>query len=204
MLELLDEATLQVVDRAQATTHARQGNALVVAQADGPGADLEIAAIADVLGKEATWVEQAVDEESAARLVSARRLALPSIETFGHALIEDICVPRSRLADAFAGVAEIAARHDVRIYSFAHAGDGNLHPIIGYDTEDAPAAVEAAGDDLFALALDLGGTVTGEHGIGVLKRRWLARELGSESLALQHAIKHAFDPRGILNVGKGF
>jgi len=209
MLELLDEATLQVVDRAQGTTHARLGNALVVAQADGPGAEAEITAIADVLGKEATWVEQAVDEDSAARLVSARRLALPSIELLGHALIEDICVPRSRLAEAFAGVHRIAARHGVRIYSFAHAGDGNLHPIIGYDTDadtdtdTVPTAVEAAGDDLFALALELGGTVTGEHGIGVLKRAWLARELGQVSAGLQRAIKDAFDPRGVLNPGKG-
>jgi glycolate oxidase len=203
MLELLDAATLDVVDRAQGTGHAALGSALVVAQADGPGAAEEIGAIADVLGKEATWVEQAVDDASAARLVSARRLALPSIEAFGHALIEDICVPRSRLAEAFAGVTEIAARRDVRIYSFAHAGDGNLHPIIGYDAETVPAAVEAAGDDLFDLALSLGGTVTGEHGVGVLKRAWLARELGPESLALQQAIKHAFDPQGILNPGKG-
>jgi glycolate oxidase len=206
MLELLDEATLRVVDSAQGTQHALLGNALVVAQADGPGAEDEIAAIADVLGKEATWVERAVDDESAARLVAARRLALPSIEAFGHALIEDICVPRSRLADAFAGVAAISARHDVQIYSFAHAGDGNLHPIIGYaDTaEGVPPAVVAAGDDLFALALELGGTVTGEHGVGVLKRDWLARELGPESLAVHHALKQALDPRGILNPGKGF
>jgi glycolate oxidase len=206
MLELLDEATLGVVDRAQGTRHSRLGNALVVAQADGSGAEDEIAAIADLLGKDATWVERAVDDESAARLVSARRLALPSIEAFGHALIEDICVPRSRLAEAFAGVAEIGARHDVQIYAFAHAGDGNLHPIIGYAPigDGVPPAVVAAGDDLFALALALGGTVTGEHGIGVLKRDWLARELGPESLAIHHALKRAFDPLGILNPGKGF
>jgi glycolate dehydrogenase FAD-linked subunit len=206
MLELLDEATLLVVDRAQGTSHARLGSALVVAQSDGPGAQEEIAAIADILGKDATWVERAVDDQSAARLVSARRLALPSIEAFGHALIEDICVPRSRLADAFAGVAEISARHEVQIYAFAHAGDGNLHPIIGYasTSDGVPPAAVAAGDDLFALALDLGGTVSGEHGIGVLKRGWLARELGPESLAIHHALKQAFDPLAILNPGKGY
>ena len=204
MLELLDEATVRVVDRAQGTQHARLGPSIVVAQADGPGAADEIAAIADVLGKESTWVERAVDDASAERLVSARRLALPSIETEGRALIEDICVPRSRLAEAFARVREIAARRGVRIYSFAHAGDGNLHPIIGYQGDDVPAAVEAAGDDLFTLALDLGGTVTGEHGVGVLKRSWLARELGPASLELHHSIKWAFDPHGILNPGKGF
>ena len=94
----------------------------------------------------------------------------------------------------------------MRIYSFAHAGDGNLHPIIGYDAspDGVPPAVVAAGDDLFALALDLGGTVTGEHGVGVLKRAWLARELGPESLEIHHAIKQAFDPLGILNPGKAY
>lgn len=90
----------------------------------------------------------------------------------------------------------------MRIYSFAHAGDGNLHPIVGYETLDA--AVRRAGDDLFALALDLGGTVTGEHGVGLLKRDWLAREAGPEVLDVQAAVKAALDPQGILNPGKAF
>jgi glycolate oxidase len=206
MLELLDEATLRVVDRAQGTDFAARGGALVIAQADGTGAEREIAGIAEVLGKEATWVEQAVDEASTARLVAARRLALPSIEASGRALIEDICVPRARLADAFAGVAAIARAHEVEIYSFAHAGDGNLHPIISYphDAEGVPDQVVEAGDAVFALALRLGGTVTGEHGVGVLKRRWLARELGPASLDVHRSIKQALDPRGILNPGKAY
>ncbi len=206
MLELLDQATLRVVDRAQGTELAARGGALVIAQADGAGVEQEIAGIAEVLGKEATWIEQAVDEASTARLVAARRLALPSIEASGRALIEDICVARSRLADAFAGVAEIAHAHQVEIYSFAHAGDGNLHPIISYphDADGVPQAVVAAGDAVFALAVRLGGTVTGEHGVGVLKRGWLARELGPASLAVHRSVTQALDPRGILNPGKAY
>lgn len=206
MLELLDAATLEVVDAATGTDLASRGRALVIAQADGPAAESEIAAIADVLGKEATWCERGVDAASSDRLVAARRQALPAIERLGRAAIEDVCVPRSRLVEAFAGVEAIAARHGVRIYSFAHAGDGNLHPIIGYDAADPvpPPAVQAAADDVFALALELGGTVTGEHGIGTLKRDWLAREAGPDVLGLQQAVKDAFDPRGILNPGKGF
>jgi glycolate oxidase len=207
MLELLDRRTLEVVDRVQGTDYADRGGALVIAQADGASAATEIAAIAAVLGKEATWVEQAVDADSSERLVEARRLALPSIQALGEALIEDICVPRSRLADAFRGVEEIADRHRVRIYSFAHAGDGNLHPIVGYETGPGgglPPAVVAAGDDLFELALRLGGTITGEHGVGTLKRAWLAREVGPDVLALHQRIKSALDPAGILNPGKGF
>ncbi|WP_027928865.1 FAD-binding oxidoreductase [Amycolatopsis thermoflava] len=202
VLELLDGATLEVVDRAQGTDLAARGGALVIAQADGPAAEEEITAIAEVLAEEATWSEWSDDAESAERLLFARRMALPSIERFGRALIEDICVPRSRLAEAFAGVSRIAAAHGVRIYSFAHAGDGNLHPIVGYETLDA--AVRRAGDDLFALALDLGGTVTGEHGVGLLKRDWLAREAGPEVLSVQAAVKAALDPQGILNPGKAF
>ena len=204
MLELLDQATLQVVDDAQGTAYAQRGGALVIAQADGPAAQTEIEAIAEVLGKEATWIEQGVDEEASARLVAARRLALPSIETKGSVLIEDICVPRSRLAEAFAGVEEVARRRNVRIYSFAHAGDGNLHPLIGYPAGPVPKEVIAAGDDIFGIALDLGGTVTAEHGIGLLKRSWLAREVGPEALGVHRAIKAALDPRGILNPGKGY
>ncbi|MFD4248960.1 FAD-binding oxidoreductase [Amycolatopsis thermoflava] len=202
VLELLDGATLEVIDRAQGTDLAARGGALVIAQADGPAAEEEITAIAKVLAEEATWSEWSDDAESAERLLFARRMALPSIERFGRALIEDICVPRSRLAEAFAGVSRIAATHGVRIYSFAHAGDGNLHPIVGYETLDA--AVRRAGDDLFALALDLGGTVTGEHGVGLLKRDWLAREAGPEVLSVQAAVKAALDPQGILNPGKAF
>ncbi|MFJ8816510.1 FAD-binding oxidoreductase [Amycolatopsis thermoflava] len=203
LLELLDGATLEVIDRAQGTDLATRGRALVIAQADGPSADEEITAIAKVLAEEATGSEHAVDPESSERLLFARRMALPSIERFGRALIEDICVPRSRLAEAFEGVARIAAAHDVRIHTFAHAGDGNLHPIVSYDGP-LTSEVHHAGDDLFSLALDLGGTVTGEHGIGLLKRNWLAREVGPDVLDVHTAIKTALDPRGILNPGKGF
>jgi glycolate oxidase len=145
-----------------------------------------------------------VDAESSERLLFARRMALPSIERFGRALIEDICVPRSRLADAFRGVERVAREHDVAIYAFAHAGDGNLHPIVAYDGPELPDTVRRAGDDLFALALELGGTVSGEHGIGLLKRDWLAREVGPDVTAVYGSVKAALDPHGILNPGKGF
>ena len=205
MLELLDHATLAIIDRAQGSDLAVRGGALLIAQADGPGAHQEIAAITEVLSKEATWVEQAADDAAAERLLSARRLALPSIEAFGRVLIEDICVPRSRLADAFEGVSRIAASTGVAIYSFAHAGDGNLHPLISYDSAlaEPPPAVHDAADAIFGLALELGGTVTGEHGIGLLKREWLAREVGPDVLAVHHDLKAALDPHGILNPGKG-
>jgi glycolate oxidase len=206
VLELLDSATLGVIDRAQGTDFLRRGRVVVIAQADGPGAGFEIAAIAEVLAKEAITVETSSDPETSQRLLAARRLALPSIERFGRVLIEDIAVPRSRLTEAFAGVAEIGARFEVDVFTFAHAGDGNLHPILSYDVAHAepPKNVQAAADEIFRLALDLGGTVTGEHGVGTLKRDWLAREVGPNGLAVHAAIKNALDPRGVLNPGKGF
>ncbi|MFD9701755.1 FAD-binding oxidoreductase [Lentzea sp. NPDC059081] len=206
VLELLDSATVNVIDRAQGTDYAARGKALVIAQADGAAAEAEIAAIADVLGKEATWTSTASDAATSEQLLFARRMALPSIERFSRALIEDICVPRSRLAEAFQGVERIARTRGVDIYSFAHAGDGNLHPIIAYDrsAQRLPDAVREAGDDIFALALDLGGTVTGEHGVGLFKRDWLAREVGADVLDVHATLKSALDPRGILNPGKGF
>ncbi|MEO9327956.1 FAD-linked oxidase C-terminal domain-containing protein [Gordonia aurantiaca] len=126
---------------------------------------------------------------------------MPSIEEYGRALIEDICVPRSRLPEAFDAISEIGRRHGVDVFGFAHAGDGTIHSILAFDRDEPQ--VSAAADDIFGLAIDLGGTVSGEHGIGVLKRDSLAREIGPESLAVQRAIKDALDQRGILNPGKG-
>jgi glycolate oxidase len=92
----------------------------------------------------------------------------------------------------------------VLIATVAHAGDGNLHPVFVFDREqaDVPAHVWAAADEVFRAAIDLGGTLTGEHGVGILKRRWLADELGPESMAVHRAIKDALDPAGIMNPGK--
>ncbi|GAB2608544.1 FAD-linked oxidase [Paractinoplanes abujensis] len=195
LAELLDEATLDAVDPALRAA----GAALLIVQTDG-GPD-EAARALEVLTKGATTIRSATDP---APLLAARRQALPAIERLGRPLIEDIAVPRSRLAEAVRAIETIAARHDVPICTLAHAGDGNIHPIIvaGRHGEPVPDAAHRAADDIFALALDLGGTVTGEHGIGVLKRAWLRRELGDTSLDLHHRIKSLFDPHGILNPGK--
>ncbi|GAB2573088.1 FAD-binding oxidoreductase [Microlunatus antarcticus] len=203
-LELVDGATLAAIDAAQGSDLATRGQAFVLVQTDGFAAEAELAVAAAELRRLGGQVQVTTDDAEAERLMSARRLALPSIERLGRVLIEDIAVPRSQLAEAVRGVAAIAKSTGVRIFTFAHAGDGNLHPIIAVASEDAGhlAAVDRAADAVFALALRLGGTVSGEHGVGLLKRGWLDAELGPRSRDLQHGIKAVFDPLNLLNPGK--
>ena len=119
-------------------------------------------------------------------------------------LTEDVCLPRGRLAEMLARVDEIGTRHDVLIANIAHAGDGNLHPLLITEHGDDAARLraQAAFEEIVNTAIDLGGTVTGEHGVGLLKRAGMHRELGPGALAMQRAVKAALDPRDILNPGK--
>jgi glycolate oxidase len=144
------------------------------------------------------------DEAESAQLLDVRRMAFNAIERTGSCLIEDVCVPRSKLPDMFDAVERIAAKYGVQVPTVAHAGDGNLHPVFVFDRglPEIPAEVWSAADEVFREALEFGGTLTGEHGVGTLKRHWLGRELGPESMAVHHAIKNALDPLGILNPGK--
>jgi glycolate oxidase len=104
----------------------------------------------------------------------------------------------------FAAIGQIEGRYGITIPTVAHAGDGNLHPNFVFEGDEVPAAIWSAADELFLAALRLGGTLTGEHGIGLLKRRWLRDELGDDQVALQRQVKAVFDPLGILNPGKVF
>ncbi|MFI6480794.1 FAD-linked oxidase C-terminal domain-containing protein [Nonomuraea sp. NPDC050663] len=142
-----------------------------------------------------------------------RRLIAPAISRVAAgvggvptAFIEDVAVPRSELAALIDRVEEIAAAHGLFIGTTGHAGDGNLHPIVVFDSADPVMAEHAATayDEIMAAGLELGGTITGEHGVGLLKRDWLARELDPAALLLQRGVKTLFDPTGILNPGKVF
>jgi len=177
----------------------------VLVQTDGEAADKEaraaLAIITDFGGTASMTTEP---RRRAKRMLAVRRAMHPAMEALGQVLIEDIAVPRSQLVAMFAAIRRISESYGVPIPTVAHAGDGNLHPNLIYSGDDVPDVIWAAAGELFEAALELGGTLTGEHGIGTLKRRWLADELGDEQVALQRRIKAAFDPRGILNPGKIF
>jgi glycolate oxidase len=152
----------------------------------------------------ATFVAHSADEAEGELLIVARRLAFPALERQGATLLDDVGVPLSRIAELLAAVERIAEQRGVLIGTFGHAGDGNMHPTLVFDRDDPEAVARAKGafDDILRVVLDLGGTITGEHGVGTLKRPFLAAQLGPESVRLHRAIKDALDPLGILNPGK--
>ncbi len=208
LLELIDQNTLRSINEWKHMALDDDMAAMLLAQADGIDANECAAALgAQFEAAGADFVAISSDPEEAAQLLEIRRLALPAAERLGTCLVEDVGVPRSKLPEMFERLEQIAADHQVRVLTVAHAGDGNLHPIFVFDpTADGtvPANIWAAADEVFRAALDLGGTLTGEHGVGVLKRRWLELELGADVMDVHRSIKKALDPAGILNPGKGF
>ncbi|MEQ6897107.1 FAD-linked oxidase C-terminal domain-containing protein [Microbacterium sp. KR10-403] len=203
VMELMDATCLAAAHRLLQLDPPAGGAQLTV-QADGAASADEAAEIAQVLRDAGGAVEVSRDEAEGERLLAIRRAMHPAMETLGTTLIEDVSVPRSRLAEMFDEIARVEREHGVVIPTVAHAGDGNLHPNFIFDGDEVPQPIWDAADDLFHAALRLGGTLTGEHGIGVLKSRWLAAELGDDQWQLQRRIKDVFDPQGILNPGKVF
>jgi glycolate oxidase len=176
----------------------------LLTQFDGLSAATDAAAAAELIRDAGGSVRVSADAEQGERLLAIRRAFHPALEATGRVLIEDVSVPRSRMPEMFAAIERISERYGIPIPTVAHAGDGNLHPNFVYSGAEVPAVVWDAANDLFRTAIELGGTLTGEHGVGVLKRRWLADELGPDSYDLQVKLKSVFDPLGILNPGKVF
>ena len=147
---------------------------------------------------------RAQDAAEADMLREGRRMAHWALEAMGASRMEDVVVPRSRVPDLLRAIHEIGRRHGLEIGVFGHAGDGNLHPSFVFDRDDptGPARLQLAEEDLYRATLALGGSVTGEHGIGVIKRSWLEATRGPDAVRVMRAIKAALDPLGILNPGK--
>jgi len=204
IMELMDATSLAAVHRLLGLGSPAAGAAQLTVQTDGPAADAEAEAIARALTDAGGAVRVAADDAEADLLWRIRRSMHPAMETLGTTLIEDVSVPRSALPAMFDEIARIERAHGLVIPTVCHAGDGNLHPNFVFDGPDVPDVVWRAADELFRAALRLGGTLTGEHGVGVLKRRWLRGELGDDQWELQRQITRVFDPTGILNPGKVF
>ncbi len=207
IMELVGESAMAGIAAYLRIEHP--GGSQLIIQTDGAGAALEAEAIFAIITSLGGVGELSLDTVEGEKLFATRRAFHPSMAALGTVLIEDVCVPRSQMPAMFAAIGEIERKYNITIPTVAHAGDGNLHPNFvfngeGPDGAEVPAVIWAAADELFQAALRLGGTLTGEHGIGLLKRRWLRDELGDDQLTLQRQIKHLFDPLGILNPGKVF
>lgn len=204
IMELMDAASLTAVHALLALPTPNPGTAQLTIQTDGPAAAAEADAIAAILRAHDGITVVSHDREEGERLLAVRRSMHAAMASLGTTLIEDVSVPRSAMPAMFDEIARIEREYDIVIPTVAHAGDGNLHPNFIFEGTQTPPHVWAAADELFRAAIRLGGTLTGEHGIGVLKRRWLADELGDDQWQLQRQIAAVFDPLGILNPGKVF
>ncbi|BBY70985.1 oxidoreductase [Mycobacterium paraintracellulare] len=208
MLEFMDSVAINAVEDTLRMDLDRGAAAMLVAGSDERGRagseDAEI--MAKVLAENAaTEVFSTDDPDEGEAFVVARRFCIPAVEAKGSLLLEDVGVPLPALGRLVTGIAGIAAERDLMISVIAHAGDGNTHPLIVYDPADADMTERAhlAFGEIMDLAVGLGGTITGEHGVGRLKRPWLAGYLGPEVMDLNRRIKQALDPKGILNPGSG-
>ena len=205
LMEFMDRRTLQSIDDWKGTDFASSGG-MVLSQVTGPDAAARAELIAEAFrAGGADDVAVSANPAEGEQLIAIRRLAYPAKERLGHALTEDVCVPRSRLAHMMRFIDRLAAEKDLTICTVAHAGDGNLHPVFIYDgatPADVPGVVWESAGEIFRETLRVGGTLTGEHGVGTLKRRFLAEELGDVGVDVQRAIKAALDPKGLLNPSK--
>ncbi len=209
LLEFMDKVCVRAVNEAFNMGISPAAEALVLAQSDAGGerAAEEVAILAKVLG-DAGALEVAVadDPVEGELLLTARREVLTAMERLGTTMIDDVCVPRTKLAELVQRVEQVSESCGLTIGVVGHAGDGNFHPTVVFDGQDAAqvALAQAAFDEIMEISLELGGTITGEHGVGVLKIKLLEQELGPLSLAVHRRIKASLDPQGILNPGKIF
>ena len=207
LLEIMDRTTISAVNDYKRMDLPTEAAAMLIAQSDagGEAGAADVATVAK-LCREYGAIEciEADDPAEGELLLEARRVALTALETLGTTMIDDVCVPRSRLADFIGAIEELSAKLDITVGVLGHAGDGNMHPTVVFDATDPEQArrAQVAFDRIMEIGLELGGTITGEHGVGVLKRDWLVQEIGPVAVSVHHAIKAALDPKNILNPGK--
>jgi glycolate oxidase len=211
LMEIMDASSILAVEEYLKTELGAGAGcaALLICQSDagGEAARRELTVIEQVCADAgAELVHTTYDLAEGALLLKARRAVLMALEIYGAWLTDDVCVPRTRIAELITACERISSEVGLRIAVVGHAGDGNMHPTIVYDptSESEFARAHQAFDDILAVGLSLGGTVTGEHGIGKIKRDWLAREIGPIGLRVHRSIKAALDPDNLFNPGSMF
>jgi len=209
-MEIMDRATINCVEDYVQIGLPRQMAALLLIEVDGhPAMVAEDAQGVETIlkGVQATEIHVAQSAEEAGKLAAARRTALSALARVSPTtLLEDATVPRSMLAETFAEIERLTEKYRLKVGTFGHAGDGNLHPTVLCDerNQDEMQRAHAFYDELYDRVLAWGGTVSGEHGIGLAKKEYLARQIGPGGVKVMQRIKHAFDPQGVLNPGKIF
>ncbi|MEU7478659.1 FAD-linked oxidase C-terminal domain-containing protein [Lentzea sp. NPDC042327] len=209
LMEIMDRTSIEAVEQYLRTELGAGPGcaALLICQSDAGGeqARHELRKIEEIC-LEADLVYATHDVSEGRDLLTARRAVLTALEVYGSWLTDDVCVPRTRIAELIQGCEDISAATGLKIAVVGHAGDGNMHPTIVYDPADADqfARARKAFDDILALGLALGGTITGEHGVGKVKREWLAKEIGPVGLRVHREIKRALDPENLFNPGSMF
>jgi len=211
LLEIMDATSIAAVE-AHLNTELGAGKgagALLLCQSDAgdEAARRELRAIEQVCADAgADLVHATFDPAEGGLLLAARRAVLPAIEGYGAWMTDDVCVPRTRIADLITACERISEQVGLRIAVVGHAGDGNMHPTIVYDaaSEAEFERADQAFRGILAAGLALGGTVTGEHGIGKIKREWLEREIGPVGMGVHRSIKAALDPGNLFNPGSMF
>ncbi|MEW6264940.1 MAG: FAD-linked oxidase C-terminal domain-containing protein [Thermodesulfobacteriota bacterium] len=208
VLEFLDQETLRAINRT-AGLGLEETAAMILAETDGftpAEADFQMDRLVETLkANGAAAVTRAGSPREAERFWKARRSVFNALSSLDrNLLVEDVTVPLSRITDMLLGLKEIGRRRHLRLAILGHLGDGNFHPNIMYDGSDPDQAgrAELAVEDIFKLSIELGGTLTGEHGIGLTKARFMPLEHGPTALRVMNALKRTLDPNGILNPGK--
>lgn len=209
MLEFMDDVCINAVEDQMKMGLDRSAKAMLVVQSDEPASHAaeEIAHVEEICNRNgASECYSTTDPDEGEMFAAARRSAIPAVEATGTILLEDVGVPIPQLGNLVVGIEAISKRNNVTVAVMAHAGDGNTHPLVVFDPTDKEQERRAhvAYGQIMDLAMELGGTITGEHGVGKLKQPWLSAYLGEDVLNLNHKIKQALDPQGIMNPGACF
>ena len=211
LFEFLDRASISMLNAFGDFGLDADAGSMLLVQFDQPAEAADMLASFETVAEAAGALDVAVSDDPAdsAALVAARRSIQPAYEKFAHAhgggqLLDDVCIPRAAMPEFCDRLDALRESTGLTIALVAHAGDGNTHPSVFFDAQDEQqtATAERVFEEIMQIGLDLGGTITGEHGVGYLKKGWLAQELDEGSRWAQRAVKEALDPRGILNPGK--